>query len=303
MELRHLRYFVALAEQLSFTRAAETVHVTQSTLSHQIKQLETELGHGLFERVGKRLAITERGELFLGRVNNALREIDDAVRSVKGTAEQLAGTLTIGTTHTFNVGVVPGCVIEFLHRNPLVRVTIRDLTSNQVEHVVEAGDVDIGIAYRPDNSRQILFEPLFNDELSLVVSARHAFASRKRIRMIELHGENLVLSTRMTTTRRMLDDWFRLVGAEPVIVAEVDAIAPMLELVRRIDAAAIVSRLVVPEGGDLKVVPLQNPMPVRVPGILWRRDREPSDVARSFAAILRNAMLHAASRNKAPAES
>jgi LysR family transcriptional regulator, cyn operon transcriptional activator len=101
----------------------------------------------------------------------------------------------------------------------------------------------------------------------------------------------------------MLDDWFRLVGAEPVIVAEVDAIAPMLELVRRIDAAAIVSRLVVPEGGDLKVVPLQNPMPVRVPGILWRRDREPSDVARSFAAILRNAMLHAASRNKAPAES
>ena len=82
MELRHLRYFAALAEQLNFTRAAETVHVTQSTLSHQIKQLETEIGHRLFDRIGKRIVITEAGEQLLGKVKHALSEIDDGLRGV-----------------------------------------------------------------------------------------------------------------------------------------------------------------------------------------------------------------------------
>ena len=72
MELRHLRYFAALAEQLNFTRAAETVHVTQSTLSHQIKQLEIEIGHRLFDRIGKRIVITEAGEQFLGKVKHGV---------------------------------------------------------------------------------------------------------------------------------------------------------------------------------------------------------------------------------------
>src|SRR4051812_39244804 len=84
MELRHLRYFAALSEQLSFTRAADKVHITQSTLSHQIKQLEDEIGLRLFDRLGKRVAMTEAGEMLLARVNKALQEIDDGIRTVKG---------------------------------------------------------------------------------------------------------------------------------------------------------------------------------------------------------------------------
>ncbi|HWT37779.1 MAG TPA: LysR family transcriptional regulator, partial [Paraburkholderia sp.] len=83
MELRHLRYFAALAEHLSFTVAAQKVHVTQSTLSHQIRQLEDELGCLLFEREGRRVSMTEAGELFLERVRNALREVDEGVSSVR----------------------------------------------------------------------------------------------------------------------------------------------------------------------------------------------------------------------------
>src|SRR3977135_2092176 len=90
MELRHLRYFAAVAEHLNFTRAAETVHVTQSTLSHQIKQLETEIGPRLFDRIGKRIVITEAGEQLLGKVKHALSEIDDGLRAVRGAAPQLS---------------------------------------------------------------------------------------------------------------------------------------------------------------------------------------------------------------------
>jgi len=83
MELRHLRYFVAVAEHLSFTRAAARVHVTQSTLSHQIRQLEEEVGQPLFDRIGKKVVTTEAGELFLGFAIRALKEVDQGIAMLK----------------------------------------------------------------------------------------------------------------------------------------------------------------------------------------------------------------------------
>ena len=96
MELRHLRYFVALAECLSFTRAAERVHVTQSTLSHQIRQLEEELGQPLFDRIGKRVMLTEAGETYLGYASRALREVDHGLSDLMRAGDQLSGEVRIG---------------------------------------------------------------------------------------------------------------------------------------------------------------------------------------------------------------
>src|SRR6476619_4743791 len=103
LDLRHLRYFVALSECLSFTRAAQRVHVTQSTLSHQIRQLEDELGRPLFERLGKRVLLTEAGETFLGYADKALRQVDQGVGDLLRAQGELSGALRIGTTGTFNM--------------------------------------------------------------------------------------------------------------------------------------------------------------------------------------------------------
>jgi LysR family cyn operon transcriptional activator len=293
MELRHLRYFAALAEQLNFTRAAETVHVTQSTLSHQIKQLETEIGHRLFDRIGKRIVITEAGEQLLGRVKHALSEIDDGLREVRGSAQQLSGNLRIGVTHTFNVSLLPTCIDLFFRKHPSVRVTVQEQNAESVGRGVEAQDFDIGIAYRPDGAAAISFEPLCNDEMALVVSPNHHLAGRKRIRMVELHRQNLVLSTRDTTTRELLDGWFRSVGAEPIVVVEMNPIAPALALVRRIDIGAIISRQALIDVRDLHIIPIENPTPMRTPGILWNRNHQPTAAAKSFAVILRNSVVGA----------
>lgn len=290
MELRHLRYFTALAEQLNFTRAAEMTHVTQSTLSHQIKQLETELGHRLFDRVGKRITITEAGEQLLGRVKHALSEIDDGLRALRGSGQPLSGNLRVGVTHTFNVSLLPACIDEFFHLHPSVRVTVHEQSAEAVGRGMETDQYEIGIAYRPRNSAVISFEPLCNDEMSLVVSPRHPLAARKRIRMVELHRQNLVLSTRDTTTRELLEEWFGSVNAEPVVVVEMNPIAPMLALVRRLDLGAIVSRQALTGVDDLRIIPIESPTPMRTPGILWSRNREPTAAARSFAAIVRNAV-------------
>jgi LysR family cyn operon transcriptional activator len=117
--------------------------------------------------------------------------------------------------------------------------------------------------------------------------------------MVELHRQNLVLSTRDTTTRELLDGWFRSVGAEPVVVVEMNPIAPALALVRRIDIGAIISRQALHDVTDLRVIPIENPTPMRMPGILWNRNCQPTVAAKSFAVILRNAVLGTEMRSAA----
>jgi LysR family transcriptional regulator, cyn operon transcriptional activator len=287
MELRHLRYFAALAERRNFTRAAEQVHVTQSTLSHQIKQLEDELGVQLFERVGKRVVLTQEGQIFLGSVAKALREIDSGIVTLKESAVAMTGELAVGVTQTFNIRLIPACISIFLTNNPSVHVRIEELPAAAIEQRLIAGTVDIGIAFPPVNTKDLWFEPLFNEELVLAVSEDHPLAARKRVRAVELHRQKLVLLTEDFATRQLLDGCFKSVGAEPLVVAEWNTIAPMLDLVRRMNVTAIASEYAVLGIPGIRAILIESPKPIRTPAILWKRDKPQSPVAKSFAEIVK----------------
>jgi LysR family cyn operon transcriptional activator len=301
MELRHLRYFVALADCLSFTRAAERVHVTQSTLSHQIRQLEEEIGQTLFERIGRKVVTTEAGELFLGFATRALREVDQGIAMLKPDAGGLTGKVRIGATHTFNIGLIPECVALFLARHPTVQVRVDELSADEIGTRLHAGELDLGIAYRPNGPTDLWFEPLYNEEMVLVVAEGHPLAGRKRIRMVELHQRRLVLMSDYFATRTLLEECFKASGAEPVVVAEMSTIAPMLGLVQRTQIGSIVATNAIPAGmTGLKLIPLESPTPVRTPGILWRLGgRQPAPV-QSFAVILRKIALGNSLRHAGP---
>ena len=291
MELRHLRYFAALAERLSFTRAAEQVHVTQSTLSHQIRQLEDGLGERLFDRIGKKVLLTEAGEALLPSVLRALREIDDGVRSLRGDGRVLSGRLRIASSHSFNINLVPGCLAVFLSRHPSVRVVVEELAASAIEQRLRDGAADLGIAYRPTDLEQLSFEALYEEQLVLAVRSLHPWAARKRVRMAELHQQPLLVLTSEFTTRRLLDGWLRNARAEPTILAEMNAWAPILGLVRRMDVATVVSEQAIPPDSGLVTIPLENPTPVRVPGLLLRRDIVHSAETKSFVGVLKEAVL------------
>jgi LysR family transcriptional regulator, cyn operon transcriptional activator len=287
MELRHLRYFTALSEELNFTRAASKVHVTQSTLSHQIKQLEGEIGQLLFEREGRRVVMTGAGESLLIRLGDVLHTIDDSVRAAKGVATPLTGTLQIATTPSFNASIMPGCLATFLERQSAVRVIVTELLAASVETEIANGRIDIGIGYSPTRRNDLSFEPLYIEEMVLVVSARHPLAARRRLRLAELHHQPLVLNTYQAATRRMLDERLASVNAQPIVVAEIDAIQPTLDLVARSRVGAIVSENVVADGPDLRVIPLEDPTPLRTPGILWKPETPGTNACRSFVALVR----------------
>ncbi|GAA4344217.1 transcriptional regulator CynR [Variovorax defluvii] len=301
MEMRHLRYFVALADCLSFTRAAERVHVTQSTLSHQIRQLEDELGQPLFERIGKKVVTTEAGELLRGFAARALREVDQGVALLKPAAGSLTGEVRIGATHTFNIGLIPECVALSLARHPTVRITVEELAAEVIAARLVAGELDLGISYRPADPTGLWFEPLYNEEMVLVVSTAHPLAERKRIRMVELHRQALVLLSRTFSTRTMLEECFRAAGCEPTVVAQMSTVAPMLGLVARTMIGSIVAINAVPGGmPGLKVIPLESPTPIRTPGILWRLGETRPAVVQSFAVILRKTALGNSLRREGP---
>jgi len=301
MELRHLRYFVALAEYLSFTRAAERVHVTQSTLSHQIRQLEEEVGQPLFDRIGKKVVTTEAGELFLAFASRALKEVDHGIAMLKPAGGGLTGEVRIGATHTFNIGLIPECVALFLARHPTVRVRVEELAADRIGEKLHAGELDIGIAYRPNGPTDLWFEPLYNEEMVLVVSDAHPLAGRKRIRMVELHQQRLVLLPEYFATRILLEECFKASGAEPIVVAEMSTIAPMLGLVLRTQIAAIAAINAVPTAmTGLQMIPIESPTPIRTPGILWRLGDEKAAPVQSFAVIVRKTALGNSLRHEGP---
>lgn len=299
MELRHLRYFVALAECLSFTRAADRVHVTQSTLSHQIRQLEEQIGQALFERIGKRVVTTEAGQLFLAYATRALKEVDAGIAMLRPSAGGLTGQVRVGATHTFNIGLIPECVALFLARHPTVQISVEELPADDIGGSLRSGALDIGIAYRPGGSTDLAFEPLFNEEMVLVVSSTHPLARRKRIRMVELHQQPLVLLPSRFTTRQMLDECFAACGAEPSVVAEMSTVAPMIGLVLRAPVGTIVSANAVPVGlTGLRTVPIESPTPIRTPGLLWRAPDTKAPALLAFAVIVRKTALQMLARQR-----
>jgi LysR family transcriptional regulator, cyn operon transcriptional activator len=264
------------------------VHVTQSTLSHQIKQLEDELAQTLFIRHGKRVALTEAGGVFLGAAWRALHEVDLGLGALKRVPDELTGQVRIGATQTFLSGVIPVCLAEFLVSNPLVQVTVEALDAASIRTKLLDESLDLGIGYVPLDKANLLFEPLYAEEMVLLVAKGHPFARKKKLRMLALHQHDMVLLPAAYATRQMLDDCFQAAGAQPRVRVEMNSIAAMIDLVARTQLAAIISTDVLLNRDDVVRVKLENPTPIRTPGLLWKRQIEHTTATRELASKLRN---------------
>ncbi|MDO8249683.1 MAG: LysR family transcriptional regulator substrate-binding protein, partial [Rhodoferax sp.] len=163
----------------------------------------------------------------------------------------------------------------------------QELAADSIVSKVSAGELDLGITYRPSGLSELVFEPLYNEEMVLVVGKNHPLYKRKRVRMVELHRQPIALLPKEFATRAMLEECFVACGAEPLVVAEMNTISPMLSLVERTGIATIVAKSVIPLGSALKAIPIENPTPIRTPGILRRKADRPSPEVRSFSSIVR----------------
>jgi DNA-binding transcriptional LysR family regulator len=190
MELRHLRYFVAVAEELHFRRAAERLHMAQPPLSLQIAQLEEEIGCRLFDRSDRRrVRLTPAGESFLEEARPLLDRVQHAVESARRAQAGEIGTLTVGLTSSMAYGVVPGLVRTFRKQNPGVAIRLLEMTTAQQERALLDRRLDLGFCYPPLEHDGFRTAVVQEERLTLAVPESHPLARHREVRLRSLGPE------------------------------------------------------------------------------------------------------------------
>ena len=199
MELRHLRYFVAVAEELNFTRAAERLHIAQPPLSTQIRLLEEELGAQLFERDKRRVFLTQAGRELLDRARAILAAAEDAKVATRRAASGETGELKLGyAASAMFTEVLPGVIRRFQKRFPQIQLHLLEMPSVEQLYAVHNRELDVGIVRRPDMATPagVRIEEWYRAPLVAAMPKNHALAKRDSLRMADLKDQPLILFPR-----------------------------------------------------------------------------------------------------------
>jgi LysR family cyn operon transcriptional activator len=273
MELRHLRYFLAVANTIHFRRAAAALHVSQPTLSQQIQQLEKELGTPLFDRIGKRIRLTVAGETFRHHAQRVLNELEEAQVALLELDGLKRGKLYVGAVQTLNTYLIPRIIARFATLHPGVFLSVEELTAGQIEQGLLRGRLNLGISFVSAATEEIGSEPLFEEELVMIVSSRHRLAGRESLKLKELDGEALVMLPEAYYPRQLLETEARAVGIRLKLAVEMNSIEGILAAIRSIGGATVLPALALTKKETgLRVVKLVEPTPRRTVGLLLRRD-------------------------------
>ncbi len=287
IELRHLRYFLMLAEARSFTRAADRLNVSQPTLSHQIKQLETTMGTLLFERRAKDVQLTRAGELFRPYADRMLRELELGALALSELEGLMRGTLRMAVSHSFSSSMLPYALSEFVLRYPGVNVVARLVPRLEMERELLSGELDLAVAYISEDTEHFVAETLAEEALVLVVGAQHPWARRKSVPMRELAETPLVMLTPEFAARQFVDRFFAENRLKPQVVMEMNAIEPILATLRNSRLATVLSNGAMLNVPGVRQIELKEPEPRRTIAILWRRHGHRSAAAQRMAAMIR----------------
>lgn len=192
IELRHLRYFIAVAEELNITRAAERLHTAQPSLGRQIKWLESEVGADLLRRQGHKFVLTDAGRVLLERARTVLRELDAMYEHVRHAANLESGKLTIGFIPGTEWRVFPRLAPFLQASRTGVQVVLRSLTVPEQIAALQAHAIDVGFLRGPVSDPEITCEVVLSDEIVAIVPALHPFAKLERISISDLATMPLV---------------------------------------------------------------------------------------------------------------
>jgi DNA-binding transcriptional LysR family regulator len=234
MELRHLRYFVAIAEVENFHRAAELLHVSQSPLSRQMRDLQAELGIVLIEPSGRGVRLTAAGRLFAERARRILAGVDDAVRETSLVAQGRIGNVAIGfETGTAYFGTLGTITAMFRRRRPGIAVRLLPLSSAEQWEALHAGEISLGYGNYPPGDESLDHVEISRDRLGVVLSPDHPLAARTHLVTADLRGQPVALQPR-SLYPRLYDDVIAAMRRHDIVLdvtAEVPDLEALLTLV------------------------------------------------------------------------
>ncbi|MCI0538173.1 MAG: LysR substrate-binding domain-containing protein [Verrucomicrobiales bacterium] len=276
MELRHLRYFVAVAEEENVSRAALRLHLSQPALSRQIHDLEEDLGFLLFARSAKSLRLTDAGRVFLSEARAVLQRADDAVQSARAVATGGRGELNVGYAPSPTARLLPPALRAFQAESPKVRVRLHDLSTEEILTGLREGKLQIAFLVRPSRAmmRGLRFEALARDPMRLAVPPNHAFARLHSVTLQQAAREPFVAFSRKEYPEyhEYLAKLFAPAKTKPRIAEEHDSAASMIAAIEAGCGLAMAPQsLICSTGPRLKLIPLSpTPEPLIIGGAWFK---------------------------------
>ena len=284
MEIHQLRYFVAVAEEGSFSRAAAKVRVAQPSLSQQIRKLEAEVGQPLFDRLPRSVVLTEAGHCLIDYARQILASIVDARRCVDEFKGEVAGELAVGAIPTIAPYVLPGLVRTFQQHYPQVALEIVEDVTERITRRVEAGELDVALASTCQTSPTLRRESLGNEPLLALVPEGHPLAKKTLVELDDLKSQRFLLLHEMHCLSQQVHHLLEGRHLQPEIALAGSQLGTIANMVAAGIGVSIVPQLMVNHQATPGCVtlPFAPPVPERELNVLYNPLRFQSKAAAAF---------------------
>lgn len=291
MELHQLRYFTAVADAGSFTRAAQRCFVSQPSLSQQIIKLEDELKQPLLDRLGRKVQLTDAGRAFYERAVKILAAVDEAREAARSHDDWSAGQASLGAILTLAPYVLPDFVGRFRADFPQSRLTLRESFTAELVKDCLAGDLDVALLALPVDDNRLHVEPLFCEELLLAVPPRHPVLAKKRISLADLSELPFVLLDEIHCLGDQIVGFCRQNHCLPAVTCKTAQLLTVQELVALGQGASLVPEIAATRDGapPLAYRSLAGDAPRRTIAMTWHRGRRQSPLVARLVDALRTA--------------
>jgi DNA-binding transcriptional LysR family regulator len=284
----HLRTLEEIVRRGSFSRAAESLHLSQPAVSLHIRQLEERVGLAVLERVGKRAFPTPAGEILLHYAERAFRELDAAAHAIDRLRGVVAGRIRLGTGATASIHLLPPLLKRLRVRYPELELIVRTGNAPDMARAVAANELDVAVVTLPVTSRHLLASTIFHDPLLAIAPAIAQWRRRRPVTAAELAQHPLMLYETGGTIRRVIDDWFRRAGVLPHVAMELGNEEAIKKLVGAGLGLSIIPAIATRDEtrtGTIVALRLDPPLARRL-GVVRRRDKPLSPALEVFLAAL-----------------
>jgi LysR family hydrogen peroxide-inducible transcriptional activator len=289
MELHQLRYFVAVAETGSFTRAAEREGVTQPTLSEQIIRLESAkhgIGQRLFDRLGRKVVLTDAGQVLLSHAQAILAAVSEAERAVRDSGE--GGRLRIGAIPTVAPFLLPRVISRFRKQHPKVQLQLKeDLTERLLADIL-AGELDLALMALPIRDERLHVEKLFSEPLVMALPPKHRLVAKTEVKLGDVVDEPFILLDDVHCFGDQVLSLCHRGGLEPRVVCRGEQIVTLLAMVAAGQGVSVVPEMAATADTAKACVyrPLGKPVPTRTLCAVWHKHRYRPGSLRAFLEVV-----------------
>ncbi|MEO6870875.1 MAG: LysR substrate-binding domain-containing protein, partial [Chthoniobacterales bacterium] len=287
LELRHLRYFLAVAEAGSFSRAADRLGISQPNVSQQMRDLEAALRVSLFQRKGKRILLTATGRIFEEHARAILRQVEYFLQELSIEPGQMRGALHLGVVPILNVALMPQLLGNFSGSHPGISLMVEEISSTDIETALEEGQMDVGLGFLTRHSPNLRYERLCTDEFALIVHESHPWAGRKVIEVSKLHQARMLQLPDTFVMRRMSDAICREHQVRPRTIAEINAIETLLRSLAPLNAAALMPKIALRGTTGLSAIRLKGKNLALEIGLLRLIDSGANSAVSEFTKVAR----------------